>query len=166
VSRGVSRGQTQQASVMLSSTTQTCCGLNNNVTCEVSIWEDMVYRTFAFVPQPESCQSSLIGSTSAAAATPPAVAAARSALRMPVLAASFAGPPLSGTVMRAGTPARGETVVISDQSGKVLYRIATDHLGRYFSGAIPPGSVRVQVGRRTLQTTIRAGQQKDLNFKL
>jgi hypothetical protein len=166
VSQGVSSGQTQQASVTLASTTQSCCGINNTVTCEVSIWEDMVYRTFVFIPQPETCQAALTVAAPAAAAAPPGAAAPMQAARVTTPTGSFTGPPLRGTVTRGSTAAKGETVIISNATGKVLYRIVTDHLGHYFSGDIPPGPVSVQVGKQTLQTTIRPGQGAVLNLKL
>ncbi len=152
VSHGASSGQMQQASVTLASTTQNCCGINNSVTCEVSIWEDMIYRTFVFLPQPETCQDAI---TAAA----PKVAAVTTPT-------GSAGPSLSGTVMQGGTPARGATVVISDATGKALSRIVTDHLGRYFSGGLPPGQVSVRVGSQTLQTTIVTGQGAVVDLKL
>jgi len=153
VSRGSSNGQTQQASVTLSSTTQSCCGINNTVTCEVSIWEDMIYRTFAFVPQPESCQG--VQSPSPAPLLVGAVGPSP-AKHVEHPALSIVGPPLRGTVLRNNAPLRGATVIITDGTGQILYRVVTDHSGHYFSGAIAPGSVRVRVGSKTLQTVIRS----------
>lgn len=161
VSHGTSSGKTQQASVTLASTTQTCCGINNSVTCEVSIWEDMVYRTFVFVPQPETCQAALIG-----AAAPARAAAAPQGAQTTSQATPFVGPSLSGTVRRDGTASVGTTVVVLDATGKVLQRIVTDHSGRYFSGGIPAGPVSVRVGSQTAQTTVKAGQGVALDLNL
>jgi hypothetical protein len=165
VSHGTSSGKTQQASVTLASTTQTCCGINNSVTCEVSIWEDMIYRTFVFLPQPETCQAALIGAASAAGA-PAGAAAAPQGAPTTNLATPFVGPSLSGTVRRGGTASAGTTVVVLDATGKVLQRIVTDHSGRYFSGGIPAGPVNVRVGSQTVQTTIKTGQGVALDLDL
>jgi hypothetical protein len=154
VTRGVSNGQTQQASVTLSTTTQTCCGIGGP-SCQVAIYEDMIYRTFVFLPQPETCQSSLLGTTPGTAATP---------LALPV--GSFTGVSLWGAVTRGNSPAKAEMVTVSNGTGKVLYRIVTDHAGRYFSGGIAPGPVTVRVGTQTLHATVRSGQSAVLNVKL
>jgi hypothetical protein len=95
-------------------------------------------------------------------------------LRLTVLSAASAAraakpstaPPLSRIVTQGDAPAKGKTVVVSDGTGKVVYRIVTDHLGRYFSGDMPPGPVSVRVEGQTLQTTIGAGQGAVLNVKL
>jgi hypothetical protein len=158
ISHGTSTGQTQQASVTLSSTTQTCCGVTNNVTCEVSIWEDMVYRTFVFVPQPQTCQPAVTGVTAAA---PAPIVAATTAMH------TTTEPALKGTVTaRDGTAAKATMVVISDRAGKVLSRIVTDHQGRYFSGNLPLGPVIVTAGTKTQRSSIKAGQAAVLNLKL
>ncbi len=165
VSRGSSSGQTQQASVTLSSTTQSCCGINS-ATCEVGVWEDMVYRTFVFVPQPETCQVTAMATPSPAAAVSPSAAQPKQTMLAARSTGSFTGPPLRGTVTRGGAALKGVTVIISNETGEVLYRIVTDHLGHYFSGAIAPGTVKVRVGTRVLQTAIKAGHGALLDVEL
>jgi len=157
LSQGTSSGQTQQASATLSSTTQSCCGISKDVSCEVSIWEDMVYRTFVFVPQPETCQATLTGAS-------PALHVAATMLATTL--ASFNAPSLRGSVTQGSTVAGGETVTISTLDGKILWRVITDSLGRYFSGAILPGPVNVQVGKKTHQVTVKPGQGVVLNVKM
>jgi hypothetical protein len=166
VTHGVTTGRTQQASVTLASTTASCCGINNGVTCEVGIWEDMVYRTFVFVPQPETCQSAVTGIPAPAAAPRAAAGPAMPAAGMPGPVGATGVLPLSGTVTRGGTAAAGEKVVISDRAGAVLYRIVTDHQGRFFTGNLPPGLVRARIGKQVMQTTIKAGQGAVLNLRL
>jgi len=166
VSHGVSSGQTQQASVTLASTTSNCCGITSDVTCEVSIWEDMIYRTFLFVPQPETCQSPLPVAASHATEVALGAVQPRQSKPITVPTESSVGPPLRGTVTRSSAALKGATVIITNVKGQVLYRIVTDHLGHYFSGALAPGPINVRVGTKVLHTVITIGQSALLDVGL
>jgi len=161
ISKGTTAGQGQQVSVTLSSTSTTCCGVTPATTCYVSIWEDMVYRTLVFVPQPETCNASLLATPVLAPPPKPAVLAAGIA-RSPVASS----PGLQGAVTRAGKPATGQPVTVSDATGKTLARVYTDHLGRYATGAMPAGPVSVQVLRTKKSLSVEPGKAVSLDFGL
>jgi hypothetical protein len=126
-------GTTQTASVTLGSNTSGCCAnASGNGVCEVDIYEDMNFRTFAFQPEVESC-------------VVPGV------INVPP-------PSLTGTVTCDQAPCTEELVMIEDSSGKVLRRIYSDAKGRYSAGSLPPGPVKVVIGSQTKEVQIEGGK--------
>jgi hypothetical protein len=127
-----SSGTIQTASVTLSSNTPGCCAnTSGNGICEVNIYEDTAFRTFAFQPQPETC------------ALPPVPGSPR--------------PSLTGTVVCDQQPCQ-ELIMIEDSNGKVLHRVLTDSKGRYAVGSLPAGPVKVVIGSQTKDVQIEGGK--------
>jgi len=126
-------GATQTASITLSSNTSGCCAnTSGNGACEVDIYEDMDFRTFAFQPEVESCVVPGVVEV-----TPPS---------------------LAGTVTCDKAPCTEELVTIEDSSGKVLRRVYSDPKGRYSAGSLPAGPVKVVIGSQTQEIQVVGGK--------
>jgi len=164
-SNGASSGTAQQTSITLSSITPTCCDNSNGYTCEVSIYEDTVYHTFAFVPQPESCQiapattSILPHNLSYSVASTPSKDPARPASRPRVVS-------LKGAVTRNGIPLKSEQVEVDDAAGNLLYRILTDSHGRFFSGFLEPQTIILKTMGKVSLGTIKSGETTTVNVTI
>jgi len=130
---GQSSGSGQQTSVTLSSNTPGCCSnASGNGVCEVDVYEDMAYRTFAFRPEPETC----------------AMPAATTIVRPTPL--------LTGIIKCAKSPCR-QLVSVKDVQGKLIRKIWTDSKGRYSVGAVAAGPLKITIGSTTKTVNVKQG---------
>lgn len=144
-------GSTQQASVTLSSTTTACCGISPGTTCYVAVYEDMVYHTFAFVPEVQTCQGAADVNRELEVVKNAFPGAAPAQNKLPL------SPSLSGIVSMNGKPLPNEKVVVTNPKGKVLSQTYTDHVGRFSIGHLPAGKIRICVADKTIKQQITSG---------
>lgn len=143
-------GTAQQTSVTLGSSTVGCCsgtspsGANQPGQCHVDVYEDLLFQTYAFIPEPYGCSGVL----------PPGIGR------------GFTHPQaFQGQLLTArGQPEPNRPVTVKMQNGHTL-RVFTDSKGRFSLYEAPEGRARIQAGNAIKTITIKNGTSQSTTLR-
>jgi hypothetical protein len=142
-----SSGSGQQTSAMLGSSTAGCCNVSptgQGGACMIDVYEDMLFQTYAFIPEPYNCGGALPNS--------PHSIGAPTGLKGQLLGAASA--PLAHSPV---------TITLSD--GKTL-TVISDSKGNFSLYGVPAGKVTVSSGNTVQTQTIGTGQTTAVQLKM